>query len=58
MYERIQRFARSIGGADGWTLTDLFENIYLRTFGKAKYDSLSVHKIEWTDGSVTIALTA
>src|SRR5262249_15057049 len=28
----------SIGGADGWTLTDLFENIYLRTFGPAKYD--------------------
>ena len=23
--------AYSIGGADGWTLTDLFENIYLRT---------------------------
>ena len=25
--------AFSIGGADGWTLTDLFENIYLRTYG-------------------------
>ena len=25
--------AYSIGGADGWTLTDLFENIYLRTCG-------------------------
>ena len=25
--------AYSIGGADGWTLTDLFENIYLRTAG-------------------------
>src|SRR6185312_12210704 len=25
--------AYSIGGSDGWTLTDLFENIYLRTFG-------------------------
>jgi maltose-binding protein MalE len=48
--------AYSIGGADGWTLTDLFENIYLRTFGKAKYDSLSAHKIKWTDGSVTTAL--
>ena len=30
--------AYSIGGADGWTLTDLFENIYLRTFGAAKYE--------------------
>ena len=25
--------AYSIGGSDGWTLTDLFENIYLRTGG-------------------------
>ena len=24
----------SIGAADGWTLTDLFENIYLRTAGR------------------------
>ena len=48
--------AYSIGGADGWTLTDLFENIYLRTFGVAKYNSLSAHKIKWTDSSVTKAL--
>jgi alpha-glucoside transport system substrate-binding protein len=49
--------AYSIGGAEGWTLTDLFENIYLRTFGPAKYNLLSVHKIKWTDKSVTTALT-
>ena len=42
--------------SDGWTLTDLFENIYLRTFGAAKYDALSAHKIKWTDPSVTTAL--
>ncbi len=48
--------AYSIGGADGWTLTDLFENIYLRTFGAAKYNALSAHKIKWTDKSVTTAL--
>jgi maltose-binding protein MalE len=48
--------AYSIGGADGWTLTDLFENIYLRTFGPAKYNALSAHKIKWTDSSVTKAL--
>ena len=41
--------AYSIGGADGWTLTDLFENIYLRTAGPAKYDLLATHKIKWTD---------
>ncbi len=49
--------AYSIGGADGWTLTDMFENIYLRTFGAAKYDALSQHKIKWTDPSVKTALT-
>jgi len=48
--------AYSIGGADGWTLTDMFENIYLRTFGSAKYQSLSSHKIKWTDASVITAL--
>jgi len=48
--------AYSIGGADGWTLTDLFENIYLRTAGKAKYNLLSQHKIKWTDPSVKTAL--
>ncbi|MFL5952859.1 MAG: ABC transporter substrate-binding protein [Gaiellaceae bacterium] len=42
----------SVGGADGWTLTDLFENIYLRQAGAAKYDALSKHKIKWTDASV------
>jgi alpha-glucoside transport system substrate-binding protein len=49
--------AYSIGGADGWTLTDMFENIYLRTFGAAKYNQLSQHKIKWTDPSVKTALT-
>ena len=49
--------AYSIGGADGWTLTDMFENIYLRTFGAAKYNALSTHKIKWTDPSVKTALT-
>jgi hypothetical protein len=47
----------SIGGADGWTLTDLFENIYLRTYGTAKYDALSAHKIKWTDQSVKATLS-
>jgi alpha-glucoside transport system substrate-binding protein len=48
--------AYSIGGSDGWTLTDLFENIYLRTFGPAKYEQLAAHKIKWTDKSVATAL--
>ena len=49
--------AYSLCGASGWTLTDMFENIYLRTFGLAKYNLLTAHKIKWTDASVTKALT-
>jgi alpha-glucoside transport system substrate-binding protein len=48
--------AFAIGGSEGWTLTDLFENIYLRTAGPAKYDQLTDHKIKWTDPSVKTAL--
>jgi ABC-type glycerol-3-phosphate transport system substrate-binding protein len=49
--------AYSIAGADGWTLTDLFENIYLRTAGPEMYDQLTEHEIPWTDESVKTALT-
>src|SRR5205814_3092173 len=42
--------------SDGWTLTDIFENIYLRTAGPTLYDKLSAHKIKWTDPSVKKAL--
>jgi alpha-glucoside transport system substrate-binding protein len=48
--------AYAIGGSDGWVLTDLFENIYLRTAGPEKYDQLTDHKIPWTDPSVKDAL--
>ena len=48
--------AYSLGGSDGWTLTDIFENIYLRTAGPTLYDKLSAHKIKWTDPSVKKAL--
>ncbi|KUJ65198.1 sugar ABC transporter substrate-binding protein [Streptomyces albus subsp. albus] len=47
----------SVGGADGWTLTDWFENVYLSQAGPEKYDLLAQHKIKWTDPSVTRALT-
>jgi len=46
----------SVGGGDGWTLTDWFENVYLRTAGLQKYDELTQHKIKWTDPSVATAL--
>jgi len=48
--------AYSIGADVGWPLTDLFENIYLRTAGPDMYDKLTAHQIPWTDPSVTTAL--
>ncbi|WP_445401509.1 ABC transporter substrate-binding protein [Streptomyces sp. LE64] len=47
----------SIGGADGWVLTDWFENVYLSQAGPEKYDRLAAHEIKWTDPSVKAALT-
>ena len=46
----------SIGGGDGWTLTDWFENVYIRTAGLDNYDKLTHHQIPWTDDSVKTAL--
>jgi alpha-glucoside transport system substrate-binding protein len=48
--------AWSIGAANGWTLTDLFENIYVRSAGVDKYHQLTTHEIPWTDQSVKDAL--
>jgi alpha-glucoside transport system substrate-binding protein len=48
--------AYSLCGANGWTLTDIFENLYLRRWGQAKYDQLSAHQIKWTDPSVKTTL--
>ena len=48
--------AYSIGAADGWTMTDLFENIYIRQAGPEMYDQLAAHDIPWTDQSVKDAL--
>ena len=47
----------SMGGLDGWTLTDWFENIYVRVAGPENYLKLFVtHEIEWTDPTVVEAL--
>ncbi|HEX9682844.1 MAG TPA: ABC transporter substrate-binding protein [Acidimicrobiales bacterium] len=46
----------SVAGADGWTLTDWFENVYLRTAGADSYDALVAHEIPWTDDTVVTAL--
>ncbi len=48
--------AYALGGADGWTLTDMFENVYLRQAGADKYDQLTKHQIPFTDPSVKDAL--
>lgn len=47
---------QSIGAADGWVLTDWFENVYLQTAGSDMYDKLTRHEIPWTDPSVRHAL--
>jgi alpha-glucoside transport system substrate-binding protein len=47
----------SVGVDVGWPLSDLFENIYLRTAGPDMYDQLAKHEIPWTDPSVKEALT-
>jgi alpha-glucoside transport system substrate-binding protein len=48
----------AVGGGDGWTLTDWFENVYVSQAGTEKYDQLSKHEIPWTDPSVKNALKA
>jgi alpha-glucoside transport system substrate-binding protein len=46
----------AVGADIGWPLTDLFENIYIRSAGPEMYDQLSRHEIPWTDPSVIEAL--
>jgi len=41
---------------DSWTLTDWFENVYLRAAGPTKYQRLFTGKIKFTDPSVKRAL--
>src|SRR5919201_1243837 len=42
----------AFGAADGWTLTDFLENIYLQSAGPEMYDKWVAHKIPWTDPSI------
>jgi ABC-type glycerol-3-phosphate transport system substrate-binding protein len=44
------------GAKDSWTLTDWFENVYVRTAGPAKYNLLFTGKLKFTDGSVKTAI--
>jgi alpha-glucoside transport system substrate-binding protein len=52
----LQPFA--VGGADGWTITDWFENLYLRMAGPRRYDQLARHAIPWSHPSVRRTLDA
>jgi alpha-glucoside transport system substrate-binding protein len=46
----------SVGVDVGWPISDLFENVYIRTAGPEMYDQLAKHEIPWTDQSVKDAL--
>ncbi|MDP8959529.1 MAG: extracellular solute-binding protein [Actinomycetota bacterium] len=47
----------SIGGQDAWTLTDWFENLYIRVAGPEMYHQLFVtHEVAWTDPTVVEAM--
>jgi alpha-glucoside transport system substrate-binding protein len=48
----------SVGGADGWTLTDWFENAYLNLAGRDNYVKLTNHTLKWTDQTVKDTLKA
>jgi len=42
----------SLGAADGWTLTDWFEIMYLKMHGTEAYDTLFSPEGDWTDATV------
>jgi ABC-type glycerol-3-phosphate transport system substrate-binding protein len=46
----------AVAGADGWVLTDWFENAYLRIAGPQRYDALTRHELSWTDPTVVDTL--
>ena len=46
----------SLGAADGWTLTDWFEIIYLKMHGTEAYDTLFSPDGDWTDATVQAAI--
>jgi alpha-glucoside transport system substrate-binding protein len=50
-------FAIAAAPEDAWTVTDLFENIYLRLAGPERYDALAEHRLPWTDDTVLATLT-
>jgi alpha-glucoside transport system substrate-binding protein len=53
---RTGRAPWAVGAADGFTLTDWFENVYVRTQGQWKYDALFAGKLPFDDPSVIATL--
>jgi alpha-glucoside transport system substrate-binding protein len=49
-------FAVAAAPEDAWTLTDWFENLYLRVAGPERYDALAEHRLPWTDETVQATL--
>ncbi len=49
-------FALAAAPQDAWTLTDWFENLYLRVAGPEQYDALAEHRLPWTDETVEATL--
>ena len=47
----------AVGGKDNWTLTDWFEQVYIRENGPEKYQDLFDGKVKFTDATVKKAVT-
>jgi alpha-glucoside transport system substrate-binding protein len=48
--------AFAVSARDGWTLTDWFENLYIRLAGLEAYDALAERRLSWTDPTVAWTL--
>lgn len=48
----VAAFSVTGTASDAWTMTDWFENLYLRLAGPDRYDELAEHRLAWTDSSV------
>ena len=46
----------ALGAADGWTLTDWFEIMYIKEHGVEAYDTLFSADGDWTDATVTATI--
>jgi ABC-type glycerol-3-phosphate transport system substrate-binding protein len=52
----IPPFSLGAAPSDAWTVTDMFENLYLRVAGSDRYDALAEHRLSWTHPTVETTL--